>query len=164
MTNMDCKTCKDLLWAYCVDDLGSDRMRQVDEHTANCPSCRQELTATVTTTRFLHTHMPVLQPDNAFAQATLDKITLTEPVAFLKLMAGIMLVLTFILLTGLLIISPLFISLLWVAGNILLTLVQQGAFVLKTAPLLQIISGTILTALLIIVLASIRHLAMRRIA
>ena len=79
-------------------------------------------------------------------------------------MAGIILVLTFILLTGLLIISPLFISLLWVAGNILLTLVQQGAFVLKTAPLLQIISGTILTALLIIVLASIRHLAMRRIA
>ncbi len=161
---MDCKTCKALLWAYCVDDLEKDLLAQVDEHTACCSSCREELDTTTATTRFLHTHMPLLQSDHSFVQETLDKITLTEPASTLKPIIGIILILIIILLIGLLIISPIFISLLWLSANILFTLVQQGALVIKTAPLLQIISGTILTALLFIVLVSIRRLAMRCIA
>ena len=161
---MDCNTCKDLLWAYCVDELDSDLLQQVDAHTANCSPCQQELATTIATTRFLHTHMPVLHLDNAFVQATLDKIKLTEPNSFLKPFIGIVFVLTLVLLIGLLIISPIFISLLWVTATLLFTLAQQGTLVIKTVPLLQVISGTILTAFLFIVLASIRRLAMRRIA
>lgn len=161
---MDCKTCKDLLWEYCDGDLDSNLIRQVDEHTATCPACRHELAANTATIRFLHAHMPVLMPDNAFVQATLDKIALTEPGAFLKPMIGISLALAALLLTGLVLISPFFISLLWLTGNIIVTLLQQGALVIKTAPLLQITSGTVLTALLFIVLASMRRLAVRRIA
>lgn len=139
-------------------------MRQVDEHTATCAICHRELTTTIATARLLHTHMPVLKLDNSFVNVTLDKIAQAESTSFLKLIIGIMVVLTFLLLTGLLIISPIFISLLWLISNILLTLIQQGALLIKIAPLLQILSGTVLTILLFIVLVSIRRLAVRRIA
>lgn len=162
---MDCKTCKDLLWEYHANELDSDLTRQVDEHVATCPACRAELTALAATTRFLKEHMPVLTVDNAFIQATMDKITLVEAGgAFLKPLFGISLALAGLLFAMLVAIGPIFISLLWLIGNIIFTLVNQGALIIKTAPLLQIISGVVLSTLLLIVLASIRRLAVRRIA
>lgn len=162
---MDCKTCKDLLWEYHDCELDSDLTRQVDEHVATCPSCRAELAVLVATTRFLKEYMPVLTVDNAFIQATMDKIALVEAgSAFLKPLFGISLAMAGLLFAMLVAIGPIFISLLWLIGNIIFTLVTQGALIIKTAPLLQIISGVVLSTLLLIVLASIRRLAMRRIA
>lgn len=165
MTNMDCKTCKDLLWEYHDNELDSDLTRQADEHLATCPVCRAELAALTASTQFLKEYMPVLTVDNAFVQATMEKIILTKPAnAFLKPIIGIGLALTGLIIGTLVIISPFFFSLLWLIGNILFTIVKLGTLVVKTTPLLQIISGVALSASLFIVLASIRRLAVRRIA
>ncbi|TCL37209.1 putative zinc finger protein [Anaerospora hongkongensis] len=165
MTNMDCKTCKDLLWEHLDNELNNDLTQQVDEHLANCPACRTELTSLAETTRFLKEHMPVLILDNSFVQATMNKIGLAESGgAFLKPIIGIGLALTGLIIVTLVIISPFFFSLLWLIGNIIFTLVRLGTLVVKTTPLLQIISGVALSTLLFIVLASIRRLAIRRIA
>lgn len=162
---MDCKTCKDLLWEYHDNELDSDLTRQVNEHVATCPACQAELASLDATTRFLKEHMPVLTVDNAFIQATMDKIALVEAGgAFLKPLFGISLAMAGLLFAMLIAIGPIFISLLWLIGNIIFTLVNQGALIIKTAPLLQIISGVVLSTLLLIVLASIRRLAVRRIA
>jgi len=162
---MDCKTCKDLLWEYQDDELDSDLTGQVDEHLATCPACRAELATLVATTRFLKEHMPVLTVGNTFVQATMAQIALTKPTgAFLKTIIGIGLALTGLIIGTLVVISPFFISLLWLIGNIIFTLIKLGALVVKTAPLLQTISGVVLSVLLLIVLASIRRLAVRRIA
>jgi len=162
---MDCKTCKDLLWEYHDNELDSDLTWQVDEHLATCPACRGELAALAATTQFFKKHMPVLTLDNAFIQATMKKIALAEQAsAFLKPIIGIGLALTGLIIGTLVIISPFFISLLWLIGNIIFTLVKLGTLVVKTTPLLQIISGVALSALLFIVLASIRRLTVRRIA
>ena len=163
---MDCKTCKNLLWEYHDNELDSDLNWQVDEHLTTCPDCRAELAALTASTRFLKEYMPVLTLDSAFVQATMEKIGLAEPDgAFLKPIIGIGLALAGLILCTLVIISPFFISLLWLIGNIIFTLVKLGTLVVKTtAPMLQIISGVALSALLFIVLASIRRLAVRRIA
>lgn len=162
---MDCRTYKDLLWKYCDGDLNRNLSLQVKEHLAACPACRQEFAAQAATTRFLQEYMPVLTVDNTFVQATMGKIALAEPTAtFLKPIIGIGLALASLLLAMLIIISPVFISLLLLSGNIIFTLVNQGVLVIKTAPLLQIISGVALSALLLIVLSYMRRLAIRRIA
>ena len=162
---MDCKTCKDLLWEYHDNELDSDLTWQVDEHITTCPVCRAELAALTVSTGFLKEYMPVLTLDNAFVQATMEKIALAEQAgAFLKPIIGIGLALTGLIIGILVIISPIFISLLWLIGNIIFTLVKLGTLVVKTTPLLQIISGVALSALLFIVLVSIRRLAVRRIA
>lgn len=161
---MECNTCKDLLWDYCDGNLNNDLMRQVDEHLATCPACRQELAAQLTTIRFLK-HMPVLTVDNTFVQTTMSKIALVETDgAFLKPLFSISLVLASLLFAMLVIISPIFISLLWLTGNIIFTLVSQGALVMKTVPLIQTITGVVLSALLFIVLAYMRRLAARHVA
>ncbi len=162
---MDCKTCKDLLWEYHDHELDSELNWQVDKHLTTCPDCLTELVSLTTTTRFLKKHMPVLTLDSTFVQATMEKIDLGESAgAFLKPIIGIGLALAGLILCTLVIISPFFISLLWLIGNIIFTLVKLGILVVKAAPLLQIISGITLSALLFIVLASIRRLAVRRIA
>lgn len=162
---MDCRTCKDLLWEYGDGELNSDLLRQVDEHLATCHDCRQELAAQVATTRFLREHMPVLTVDNAFVQATMGKIALVEAGgAFLKPLFGISLALAGLLIVMLVAIGPIFISLLWLTGNIIFTLVNQGVLIMKAAPLLQILSGVALSAFLLIVLAYMRRLAVRRVA
>ena len=162
---MNCETCKDLLWEYHDNELDSDLTWQVDEHLATCPVCRAELAALAATTQFLKEHMPVLTLDNAFVQATMSKITLSQPSgAFLKPIIGIGLALASLIIGTLALISPFFISLIWLIGNIFFTLIKLGTLVVKIAPLLQIVSGLVLSALLFIVLASIRRLAVRRIA
>lgn len=162
---MDCRTCKDLLWEYSDGDLDSNLTRQVDEHLATCPACRQEFTDQAKTVRFLQAHMPVLTLDNAFVQATMKKIASVEASdVFLKRVFGISVALAGLLLVMLVVISPISFSLLWLIGNIIFTLANQGALVIKTTPLLQMISGAVLSALLLIVLAYMRRLAVRRIA
>ena len=162
---MDCKTCTDLLWEHLDNELDSDLTRQVDKHLAACQICRAELTALASTTRFLKDHMPVLILDNSFVQATMSKVGLDESTgAFLKPIIGISLVLTGLIITALIIFSPIFFSLLWLMGNIIFTLLRLGTLVVKTTPLLQIISGVTLSTLLFIVLVSMRRLAVRRIA
>lgn len=162
---MDCKTSKDLLWEYCAGDLGSDLIRQVDEHLVTCEECRQAHASQVTTTRFLHEHMPMLTLDNSFVQATINKIALVEAGdAFFRRAFGISLAVAGFLLVMLVVIGPILFSLLWLIGNIIFTLANQGALVIKTVPLLQMISGAVLSALLLIVLAYMRRLAVRRIA
>lgn len=162
---MDCRTCKALLWEYCNGGLDSGLTRQVNEHLDICEACRQDNAAQVTTTRFLHEHMPVLTLDNAFVQATMSKIALVEVGdAFFKRAFGISLAVAGLLLVMLVVIGPISFSLLWLIGNIIFTLANQGALVIKTLPLLQMISGAVLFTLLFIVLAYMRHLAVRRIA
>lgn len=162
---MDCKTCKDLLWEYCDGDLDNDLIRQVDEHLITCEACRQAHASQATTIRFLQENMPVLTLDNAFVQTTMNKIALVEASdAFFKSVSGISFALAGLLLLMLVVISPIFFSLLWLIGNIIFTLTNQGALVIKTVPLLQVISGVVLSALLLIVLAYIRQIAVRRIA
>ena len=162
---MDCRTCKDLLWEYSTGGLDSDLARQVDEHLGICEACRQDHASQATTARFLHEHMPVLNLDNAFVQATINKIALVEAGdAFFRRAFGISLAVAGFLLVMLVVIGPILFSLLWLIGNIIFTLANQGALVIKTVPLLQMISGAVLSALLLIVLAYMRRLAVRRIA
>jgi len=63
VTNMDCKTCKDLLWEHLDNQLNNDLTQQVDEHLANCPACRTELTSLAETTiQPLESALPLSNP------------------------------------------------------------------------------------------------------
>ena len=162
---MDCRTCKNLIWEYHDGDLDSDSAREVDEHLEGCAACRQDLAAQKDISRYLKEHMPVYNVDNFFVQVTMNKIALLEESgSFLKPVFGISILLAGIVFAVLIAVSPIFTSLLWLIGSIIFTLTKQGALIIKIAPLMQLIIEVVLSTLLIIVLAYMRRLAMRRVA
>ena len=153
------------LWEY--NDTNSDRdvIRQMDAHLATCPTCSRELKALNDTSIFLKEYMPVLTVDRAFVQATMNKISSSEPTGtFLRPIVGVGVVLSLLNLIAMIIICPTCISIFFTIGEILFTFVKLGAMVIQTAPLLQMAFGIVLSALLFIVLASIRQMALRHIA
>ena len=162
---MDCKTCMGSLWEYNDPDLDRDVVRQMTEHLAACPTCSRELRALTDTSIFLKEYMPVLTVDCAFVQATMDKILLSESAAsFLKPIFGVGLALSFLNLVVMIIICPTCINLLFSIGAMLFAFVKLGALVIQAAPVLQIVFGIAISALLFVVLAFARQLSMRRIA
>lgn len=162
---MDCKTCMSSLWEYNESDSDRDVIRQMDEHLATCPSCSRELRALNDTSFFLKEYMPVLTVDREFVLATMDKISLSEPAgSFFRPIIGVAVVLSLLNLIVLIIICPTCISLFFTIGEILFSFVKLGAVVIQAAPLLQMAFGIVLLAFLFIVLASVRHLSLRRIA
>ena len=162
---MDCKTCLSSLWEYNDPDSDRDVIRQIDEHLAICSACSRELKALNDASIFLKEYMPVLTVDRAFVQATIHKISFSKPVgSFLRPIVGVGVVLSLLNLIVLIIICPTCISLFFTIGEILFTFVKLGAVVIQTAPLFQMAFGIVLSALLFIVLVSIRQLSLRRIA
>ena len=162
---MDCKTCMGSLWEYNDPDLDRDVVRQMNEHLAACPTCSRELRALTDTSIFLKEYMPVLTVDCAFVQATINKISFSEPAgSFLRPIIGVGVVLSLLNLIAMIIICPTCISLFFTIGEILFTFVKLGAVVIQTVPLLQLVFVIVLSALLFIVLASIWQMSLRRIA
>lgn len=162
---MDCRMCKDWLWERYSGELDSDLLKLVDEHLDICETCQQELTNQADAAWFIQTYMPVLELDNAFVQATMQKISSFEAIdVFLKRVFVIGGVLVGILFVMLVVISPIFFSLLWLIGNIACTLAEKADLVIKTVPQLQILSCIIMFSILLAVLAYMRFLVMRRVA
>jgi len=159
---MNCKECRELFFDYCDDELDVSLKNQVTEHVKTCTSCQNELAAISSTMSFFKENMPTITVDARFTKQVMHKIALAETAtAFTRPMVSIGAVLAILTLGMLVLVGPAVISLLLLAGNILLGLLSTATVVLATFPLIQITSSVLLVVLLFLVTVSMRRMVLR---
>ncbi|WP_425058152.1 hypothetical protein SCACP_28000 [Sporomusa carbonis] len=158
---MNCKECRELFFDYCDDELDISLKEQVTEHIKTCASCQNELAAMSSTMSFFKENMPVITVDTRFTEQVMQKIASAETaIAFTKPMVSIGVILAILTLGMLALIGPAVISLLLLAGNILLGLLSTATVVFSTFPLIQITGSVLLVVLLFLVTFSMRRMVL----